>query len=140
MRKVFLIIACILLTFQVWAQKESEILEIMSRQERYWNEGNIELFMEDYWKSPDLKFIGKNGVTKGWQATKDRYYKSYPDKATMGTLTFDIKEVDFLSKKTAWVLGKYHLKRPEKGDLEGHFTLILKKIDNKWVIVSDHSS
>lgn len=140
MRKVFLIIACILLTFQVWAQKESEILEIMSRQEGYWNEGNIELFMEDYWKSPDLKFIGKNGVTKGWQATKDRYYKSYPDKATMGTLTFDIKEVDFLSKKTAWVLGKYHLKRPEKGDLEGHFTLIFKKIDNKWVIVSDHSS
>lgn len=129
-----------LLTFPTLAQEREKILEVMSRQEKYWNEGNIPAFMQDYWKSDSLKFIGKNGVTKGWQATMDRYLKTYPDKASMGTLKFDIKEVEFLSDKAAWVLGQFYLTRPEKGDLTGFFTLIFKKINQQWVIVSDHSS
>jgi ketosteroid isomerase-like protein len=129
-----------LLTFPTLAQEREKILEVMSRQEKYWNEGNIPAFMQDYWKSDSLKFIGKNGVTKGWQATMDRYLKTYPDKASMGNLKFDIKEVEFLSDKAAWVLGQFYLTRPEKGDLTGFFTLIFKKINQRWVIVSDHSS
>jgi ketosteroid isomerase-like protein len=140
MRKVFVILCAMLLTFPTLAQEREKILEVMSRQEKYWNEGNIPAFMQDYWKSDSLKFIGKNGVTKGWQATMDRYLKTYPDKASMGTLKFDIKEVEFLSDKAAWVLGQFYLTRPEKGDLTGFFTLIFKKINQQWVIVSDHSS
>lgn len=115
-------------------------MEVLNRQQENWNKGDIETFMQDYWKSDELKFLGKNGIVKGWQATLDRYLKSYPDRATMGQLKFDIKEVDFLSKKSAWVLGQWHLTRPEKGDVGGYFTLIFKKIDGKWVIVSDHTS
>lgn len=140
MGKVFLIILFVSLSFSGFAQKKSEILEVLNRQQENWNKGDIETFMQDYWKSDELKFIGKNGIVKGWQATLDRYLKSYPDRATMGQLKFDIKEVDFLSKKSAWVLGQWHLTRPEKGDVGGFFTLIFKKIDGKWVIVSDHTS
>jgi ketosteroid isomerase-like protein len=140
MRKVFLILSAILLSFPLWAQKKQEILDVMQRQEKNWNAGDIDAFMEDYWKSENLKFIGSKGVTQGWQATKDRYFASYPDRAAMGTLKFDIKEVDFISENAAWVLGKFYLTRPEKGDLSGHFTLIFKKINQQWVIVSDHTS
>ena len=140
MRKVFIILTSLLISFAAFAQKPDEIKEILAKQQENWNSGNIEQFMEDYWKSPELKFIGKNGVTKGWDATKERYLKTYPDRATMGTLGFDIQEIDFHSKKSAWVLGKWHLSRPEKGDIGGYFTLIFKKINNKWVIVSDHTS
>ena len=124
MKKLILFFAICLLSFQSFSQKKEEILEIMERQQNFWNKGDIANFMEDYWKSEDLQFIGKNGVVKGWQATKDRYFKSYPDRATMGTLKFDIKEVDFLSDKSAWVLGQWHLTRPEKGDIGGFFTII----------------
>lgn len=128
------------MSFSGFAQKKSEIMEVLNRQQENWNKGDIETFMQDYWKSDELKFIGKNGVVKGWNATLDRYLKSYPDRATMGQLKFDIKEIDFHSKKSAWVLGQWQLTRPEKGDLGGFFTLIFKKIDGKWVIVSDHTS
>lgn len=140
MKKLFLFSIISLICFKSFSQSKEEILSVMARQQENWNSGNIENFMEDYWKSEDLKFIGKNGVVKGWQATKDRYFKSYPDRATMGQLKFDIKEVDFLSKKTAWVLGQWQLTRPEKGDVGGYFTLIFKKIGGKWLIVSDHTS
>ncbi len=140
MKKVILFLILYLNCFIAFSQNKSEILAVLQRQEKFWNAGDINNFMEDYWKSDELKFIGKAGVVKGWQATKDRYFKTYPDRATMGILKFDIQEIDFMSKKAAWVLGKWRLTRPEKGDIGGYFTLILKNIDGKWLVVSDHTS
>lgn len=140
MKKLILFFLFSFNCFIAFSQKKSEILAVLQRQEQFWNAGDINNFMEDYWKSEELKFIGKAGVVKGWQATKDRYFKSYPDRATMGILNFGIQEIDFMSRKSAWVLGKWRLKRPEKGDIGGYFTLIFKKIDGKWVVVSDHTS
>jgi len=143
MKKNLLLICFVMLSVTSIAQKTNErqaVLEVMNRQNKHWNEGNISAFMEDYWKSDSLMFIGSKGVVYGWKPTLDRYNKTYPDKATMGTLKFDIQKTDFHSKTTCWVLGKWHLTRPEKGDIGGYFTLILKKINGKWLIVSDHTS
>ncbi|OYU65283.1 MAG: DUF4440 domain-containing protein [Cytophagaceae bacterium BCCC1] len=140
MKKLFLLFALFTVCFNVFSQKKEDILQVMARQQNNWNAGDIEKFMEDYLKSDELQFIGSKGIVKGWHATKERYLKSYPDRATMGQLKFDILEVDFHSKKTAWVLGKWYLTRPEKGDVGGYFTLIFKKVKGKWIIVSDHTS
>jgi ketosteroid isomerase-like protein len=140
MKKLFLFFALFTVCFNVFSQKKEDILQVMARQQSNWNAGDIEKFMEDYLKSDELQFIGSKGIVKGWQATKERYLKSYPDRAAMGQLKFDILEVDFHSKKSAWVLGKWYLTRPEKGDVGGYFTLIFKKVKGKWLIVSDHTS
>lgn len=104
-----------------------------------WNSGNIENFMHGYWQNDSLMFIGKSGVTYGWQKTLDNYKKGYPDTAAMGNLDFIILQVKKLSEDYSFVIGKWHLARTI-GDLSGHFTLLFKKIKNNWVIVSDHSS
>jgi ketosteroid isomerase-like protein len=140
MRKLILIFALFLSFWQGFSQTKEEIISIISQQQSLWNKGDIPGFMEYYWKSDSLQFIGQNGVVHGWNATLARYRKNYPDLATMGTLKFDIKEVDLLSGKSAWVLGQWHLTRPEKGDIGGYFTLIFKKIKGRWLIVSDHTS
>lgn len=143
MKKTLLLFYFAMLSTVSIAQKTNErqaVLEVLARQNKHWNEGNISAFMEDYWKSDSLMFIGSKGVIYGWKATLDRYNKSYPDRATMGTLKFDIQKTDFHSKTTCWVLGKWYLTRPEKGDIGGYFTLILKKINGKWLVVSDHTS
>ena len=84
-------------------------------------------------------FIGKSGITYGWQKTLDNYKKRYPDTAAMGKLDFDLLEVKRLSVMYFFVAGKWHLTRTI-GDVGGHFTLLFKKVKNKWVIVADHSS
>ena len=66
------------------------IQQVLDAQNAAWNEGNLEKFMEGYWNSDKLKFIGSRGLQEGWQKTLDNYKKSYPDKATMGKLTFTI--------------------------------------------------
>ena len=119
-------------------QKEIEL--VLQTQVSLWNKGDISGFMEYYEKSEDLKFIGKNGVTSGWKATLQRYLTTYPDQETMGNLTFDIKEIDVTAGKTAWILGKWQLVRPKKGDVGGYFTILMKKIKGRWLIVRDHTS
>ncbi len=140
---IFIIIFC---SSSLFAQKHiltdsKQIAAIMQVQQEAWNEGDLEGFMAPYWKSDSLMFIGKKGVTRGWQQTLDNYKKSYPDKASMGQLNFDILSIDMVSKDAAYVIGRWHLKRnADKGNLDGHFTLLLKRINKQWVIVSDHSS
>jgi hypothetical protein len=121
------------------ANDEKEIKYILENQRQCWNQGDINCFMIGYWESEALRFLGKNGVTKGFEATKARYFKSYPDKEAMGHLTFTILSLEKLSRKKALVIGKWELDRKED-KLEGHFSLIWKKIKGSWVIVLDHSS
>ncbi len=111
----------------------------MRAQETCWNRADIACFMEYYWKSDSLTFTGSSGIHRGWQATYDRYVRSYPDAATMGQLTFAILELNALAPDAAQMIGKWDLRR-EMGDIGGYFTLIWRKIDGRWLIVSDHTS
>jgi hypothetical protein len=86
-----------------------------------------------------LKFIGKDGITYGWQATLDRYKSKYPDQSYMGTLSFSVLELEYLGINTIMLVGKWDLKRA-KGDVGGHFTLIWKLIRGEWIIIADHTS
>jgi hypothetical protein len=116
------------------------ILSILDRQTADWNAGNTDAFMNGYWKSDSLTFVGKVGVTYGYDATLSNYKRRYPDRAAMGTLKFTILKLEFQANGVAYVIGKFHLTRPKVGDAEGHFTLLWRKIKGTWVIVSDHSS
>lgn len=95
--------------------------------------------MEGYWESDSLMFISKDKVHYGYQNTVKRYQMAYPDKEAMGQLSFEFISMQPLSDNSFYVIGKYHLKRTI-GDLEGHFTLLWKKINGEWLIVTDHSS
>ena len=114
------------------------VSNIMSAQVLAWNNGDINGFMSFYWKSDSLKFIGSKGVTYGWQKTLDNYIKNYPDKKAMGILKFTIIESSQLTKTSIYIIGKRDLEKEKPAG--GHFTLLWKKIDNKWVIVADHTS
>jgi ketosteroid isomerase-like protein len=118
---------------------EKTIRDLLERQTKDWNNGDIDAFMKGYWESDSLMFVGKSGVTYGYQKTLNNYKKNYPDTTAMGKLRFQILEVRRLSTDHYFVLGKWMLTRTI-GDLSGHYTLIFRKIKGKWNIIADHSS
>ncbi|SDF25646.1 YybH family protein [Chitinophaga filiformis] len=120
-------------------QPQSAIRALLQKQTSSWNQGDLDAFMTTYWQSDSLIFIGKRGPTYGWQATLDNYKKSYPDTTAMGKLAFNILELKPLASDVYFVVGKWHLQRTI-GDLEGHFSLIIKRIKGSWKIIADHSS
>lgn len=139
--KICLLSILIFCSIQLLAQSKTEkkIISLLKTQDESWNNGDINGFMQTYWKHDSLMFIGKSGVTYGWQNTLNNYKKGYPDTTAMGKLNFTLIDIKKLSRKYYHVVGKWHLKR-SIGDLQGHFTLLMQKIKGKWYIIADHSS
>jgi len=118
---------------------ESKIRAVLDMQTAAWNRGDIDTFMTGYWNSEQTEFLGANGVAHGWQAVLDRYHHSYPDRKTMGTLTFSDLEVHLTCTDAAYVVGKFHLAR-ESDQPSGVFSLDFRKFPEGWRIVLDHTT
>lgn len=59
----------------------------------------------------------------------------------MGTLTFEVEDLQPAGPDYALMLGAWHLAREEGlDDLSGWFSLVWRRIGEDWVIVRDHSS
>jgi ketosteroid isomerase-like protein len=115
------------------------IQSILDNQIKSWNSGDLDNFMVGYLHSDSLVFIGKSGPTYGYENTLANYKKSYPDKTHMGTLQFEIVSMKPLNNDHYFVIGKWKLIRTV-GDLNGVYTLLLKKTKEGWKIIADHSS
>lgn len=117
------------------------IVQVLTTQTAAWNQGDISGFMQGYWQSDSLVFIGRKGPTYGWQSTLANYLKSYPDAAAMGQLDFSGLRVSLLAPTAAQVVGRWHLGRPATlGDLQGYFLLVMRQVAGKWVVVADHTN
>ena len=141
MRTIFFNSILLLLIFysgNTVCQNAERIITLMKEQEGAWNRGDLNGFMSYYYHSDSLMFVGKKGVTKGWEATLERYQKSYPDKSSMGELEFTIVKTEELSKDCFYVIGQWNLKR--ENPVGGYFTLVWRKFKEGWKIVYDHTS
>ncbi len=130
----------------VFAQSEqqksrikADVLAVMTSQADAWNRGDIEGYMQGYWKSDSLVFASGDQITRGWQPTLDRYKRSYDTKEKMGTLTFSDIQVNVLSKDVAVVLGSWSLAR-QNDNPKGKFTVIFRRLKEGWRIIHDHTS
>lgn len=140
MKKILLLLL-IVATTEVFAQDKDKqaVLSVLDNQTKAWNNGDLEQFMKGYWNNDSLMYVGQSGVTYGYKPTLETYKKNYASKEQMGKLDFNILHVNRLSKNIIQVVGKWHLTRTI-GDASGHFTVIFKKINGQWLMISDHSS
>jgi ketosteroid isomerase-like protein len=115
------------------------IRAVLEAQQAAWNQGDIDTFMDSYWKSDLTAFVDSSGILHGWQTVLDRYHKSYPNRQAMGTLTFSDLEITVLSPTATLVMGHWRLQR-ELGKQGGVFTLVFRKFPEGWRIINDHTS
>ncbi len=117
----------------------SPAVQVLLNQAAAWNRGDIEGFLDSYWKSDQLSFSAEGATTRGWQATAERFRQRYATKEAMGRLTFSHLEETPLGADAALVLGNWRVDRDEQ-PLAGNFSVILRRLDERWVIVHDHTS
>ena len=139
MKTTVLFCLMLLLSCFSFGQDKKAITNLLEKQRLAWNRGDLDGYMQGYWKSDSLLFVGKNGPKYGWKSTLENYKKSYPDDDAMGMLTFNIMQINIIDLKNAFVLGGWHLKR-EKDEPQSFFTLWLRRIKGEWKIVADHTS
>jgi len=122
----------------------SEIEEMLQASAASWNGGDLDGFLDDYWRSEGLTFSGGTGITRGWEDVRTRYLTTYwvPGNSR-DSLRFEDIEVTELGSEHALALGRYVLYRPDEGgrvSSTGFFSLVLRKLEGRWKIVHDHSS
>ena len=148
MKQIFPLLLLVLLSCNIDNTKNTETIKqnageinaiknILINQQKCWNNGDIDGFMEGYWNSEELIFTSLNHKPiYGWNNNLKRYKNSYQTKSTMGELQFEILNLNLISKTTATLKGKWKLIREE--DLpNGLFWIDLRKFDNNWLITKD---
>ncbi len=121
--------------------RKAAIRQLLEKQVDAWNRGDLQGFMAGYWRSPELTFFSGDKVTRGWEATLERYRRKYQGTGKeMGKLDFFDLQIEMLGPEAADVQGHWHLIMKNKQELGGLFTLILRKFPDGWKIVHDHTS
>jgi uncharacterized protein (TIGR02246 family) len=134
------IATCLCLGPLARADDAADIGKVLDEQVVAWNKGDLVGFMKGYWNSKELTFVSGKDATRGWQETLDRYKKRYQAEGKeMGKLAFSDVEVRVLSPGVALVTGKWELTL-SKETVGGRYTLIMKKLDEGWRIIHDHTS
>jgi len=119
---------------------KKNIYLVMDSQIRAWNDGNIEEYMSGYYPSDSLRFASGGSVSYGWEETLERYQRGYPDKESMGILSFTEIDIKVISDDAALVFGRWKLERVSNTSSSGLFTLVFQKTNIGWRIIHDHTS
>jgi hypothetical protein len=137
---LFFIASGFLFSQQAVSKRDSlAVVKVLFEQQDHWNKGDIDAFMKGYLKSDELVFSGASGPIYGWEATRDRYKRTYSDREKMGELKFDVLHLLALSPTVIQLQGKFYLIRTI-GDAQGFFTLNWIRVKEKWYIISDHTT
>ena len=123
------------------ADATAPVRALLDAQVVAWNRGDLESFLAGYWRSPELVFCSGATVSKGWDATLERYRKRYQAEGReMGTLRFESLEIQPLGPDAAFARGEYWLRMSDGQQPHGRFTLVLRRLSGAWRIVHDHTS
>lgn len=117
---------------------EEAIQQVLMAQVESWNGGDLDGFMQAYWNDEALTFSGGGETTIGFKATYDKYRQQFPE-GEMGQIEFKDLNTDMVGDESAIVTGRFNHELPDDS-ISGTFSLVLKKFDNRWKIIHDHTS
>ena len=95
--------------------------------------------MNGYWRDEQVRFASGGEVKRGWNRVLSDYERRYPDRAAMGKLRTAGIEISEISNDAALVFGQWIVTANDTNYC-GLFTLLVREIDGRWVVVHDHTS
>lgn len=110
-----------------------------------WNAGQLDEFVSDYLDDDSrTTYIGSRGIVRGRAAIRSVYAPRFVSGAQRDSLRFENVEVDVLAPGVANAIGWYVLYRSVGGrdsvTARGPTSLVMQRVDDRWLIVHDHSS
>lgn len=120
---------------------EDEIRKCFNSWTKCYNDGNLDGYLEAYADSEKTRYVSGSDIIIGKEKIKELVHS----RGVKGMLSLDTLQIDFISEQNAICFGQYmlQLSKVQDKDMEyrkGCFTVHLKKIEDQWKIVSDHSS
>ncbi len=116
------------------------VLKVLEGQVGAWNRGDLDGFLAGYVRSSEVTFYSGKSPLKGFEPLHERYRARYASEGKeMGRLEFSEIEIDLLGPDAAVARARWRVKMSAE-ELDGLFTVILKRFSCGWRIVHDHTS
>lgn len=117
-----------------------DIIALMRMEEETWSKGDIEGYVNLYAPGDSTRMIynGGSGVTRGKDSIL-AFYKKYWPKERMGKLTLEHDSIEKISDEFYYVSGFFTVSYPSGNPVKGRFSGLVKKINDKWYLYTDHS-
>jgi len=138
--KYFFTLFCFAFCMAASAQNADEkmILDVMRLEEKLWNAGDIEGYVNLYVDSDSTRMIYTTGAVYGKDSIL-AFYKKYWPKEKMGKLRLESERMERLSDEYYFVQGFFHVNYPDGKSINGRFSGLMKKVKGKWYLYTDHS-
>jgi uncharacterized protein (TIGR02246 family) len=120
---------------------EQAIRDVMQKEIEYWNAGNIEGYVSLYAPEDSVRMLWSTGAVYGRDSIL-AFYKKYWPKERMGQLRFSDVRMERISDKFYFTQGFFHVtfpNNPERKPVNGRFSGLMKKINGRWYLYTDHS-
>jgi ketosteroid isomerase-like protein len=118
----------------------TEVKAALEGQIALWNKGKLEDAMSYYWNSPDILWISKAGIDKGYQPVFESFLADFKDRSTMGIFTYEPLHIESFSPEVVYYVYRWKIELNGKRLMGGISSQVWKKINKKWVITSEHAS
>ena len=116
----------------------NEIIQLMRVEEQAWNSGDIEAYVNLYAPEDSTRMIYSTGAVYGKENILS-FYKKYWPKEKMGKLTLTHDSIERISDTYYFVSGYFNVSYPTGKEIKGRFSGLVKKINGKWYLYTDHS-
>ena len=116
----------------------NEIIQLMRVEEQAWNSGDIEAYVNLYAPEDSVRMIYSTGAVYGKENILS-FYKKYWPKEKMGKLTLTHDSIERISDTYYFVSGYFNVSYPTGKEIKGRFSGLVKKINGKWYLYTDHS-
>ena len=103
-----------------------------------WNRGDLDDFVSDY--AADATFVTSRAVVHGRENIRARYAPRFASGARRDSLRFENLEVDVVGPDALNAIAYYVLVRGDSVTARGPTSLVMRRVNGRWVIVHDHSS
>ena len=104
-----------------------------------WNRGDLDGYLASYWDSDKTLWVSGGFLRRGRKAIVEAYKARFATPQQMGQITLAELEIEVLTDTDAVAFGRWRLAVEDKSS-QGFFTVQLKKIEGRWLFVSDHAS
>jgi len=141
---------------RLWQQQgeeraREEAAAALAVQAAAWNAGDLEAFCAVY--AEDASYVSSTGIARGREAILARYRQRYPDRAAMGTLSFEVVETRLAAGVEVSMLGdavpgrvhglsvvaRWRLTYADRNPAEGWTLVVLRRRGDGWEMVQDAS-
>ncbi len=117
-----------------------DVERLLAEAAAAWNRGDLEGFVSTYAVEPTTTFVSGGEVRHGFEWIRRNYAPRFAPGAARDSLRFERLETRALGSGHALATAHYVLFAGDSTTATGVFTLVMRRVGDRWLMIHDHTS